>query len=37
MPIAKFSKGHNFVKNVGGITIFVLYTLLDTCNALYLY
>ena len=37
MPIAKFSKGHNFVKNVGGITIFFLCTVFDTCNALYLY
>ena len=33
--IVKFSKGHNFVKNVGGVTVLVLCTSFD--NALYLY
>ena len=33
--MVKFSKGHNFVKNVGGVTVLVLCTSSD--NALYLY
>ena len=32
--ILKFTKGYNSIKNVGGVTVFVLYTLPD--NALYL-
>ena len=33
--MGNFSKGHNSVKNVGGVTIFVLCTSSD--NGLYLY
>ena len=33
--IGKFSKGHNSVKNVGGVTVLVLYT--SSNDGLYLY
>ena len=33
--ILKFAKGHNSVKNVGGVMVLVLFALSD--NALYLY
>ena len=33
--ILKFTKGHNSIKSVGGVTVLVLFTSSD--NALYLY
>ena len=33
--MGKKSKGHNFVNNVYGVTVFILYTLSD--DGLYLY
>ena len=33
--IRKFSKGHNYVKNVGGVTVLFLFTLSD--GGLYLF
>ena len=35
ISIVKFSKGHNSVKNVGGVQFFILDTLFN--DALYLY